>query len=182
MAAPFQAAVTGQPIKRNTGVIVGGGNVPANRTLVNRSVRANANQLGYASNHVLAVSEATSGNLGTFKPISAAVFSRKPVKNEYLMMGLSTKIAGISNNQLRSCATDVSLFRAIPLHESTRRLNITSWSYSTGAATFGGSSGALSSFGNDHAGRPTNAIPGELVYQTGSNNPTQADYKPRVSP
>jgi hypothetical protein len=181
MAAPFQAAVSGQPIKRNTGAIVGGGNVPTTRTLKNRSVLQNANQLGYGSNAVLAVSPVTSGNLGTYKPVSAATFSRRPVEGEYIMFVLSTKIAGITNYQLRSGGTDVSLFRAIPLKESCRRLNITSWSYTTGDATKGGNAGALSSFGNDHAARPTNAIPGELVYQTGDNNPSQDDYKPRTS-
>jgi len=181
MAAPFQAAISGNRIKKNSGTVLGAGNVPSTRTLVNRSVRENAVQLGYGNVSQLAVSPAQSGTLGTFKPISAAVFDRKPVKNEYIAFVLSTKIAGISNNQLRGGATDVSLFRAIPLRESYRRLNITSWSYSTGDATFGVNAGASQSMGVDHAARPTNAIPGELVYQTGSNVPVQNDYKPKTS-
>lgn len=181
MTAPYQKAISGNRYKNNSGVILNGGN--HTEGLVATKTQADiARNLGYGTNMVLAVSPATSGHLGTYKPYSAGTFAYVQQADTWIALKTGTKISGVTTSRLQSGATDVSLFRAIPRTESTRRLQITSWSYTTHAATKGGSTGGSSSFGQDHAARPSNAIPGELVYQYGAPTPKQDDYKPRTNP
>lgn len=181
MALPYQPAISGNRYKNNGGVIVNGGN-HTEGLVVTKSLTDLARNLGYGAKIVLAVSPASSGTLGTYKPYSAGTFAYVQQPDTWIAMKTGTKISGVATSRLKSGATDVSLFRAIPKTESTRRLSITSWSYTTHVATKGGTAGDSSSFGADHAARPTNAIPGEFVTQTGSPTPTQNDYKPRTNP
>jgi hypothetical protein len=179
MTLPYQKAVTGQPYKNNGGVVLNGGNTDSS-VVVSKTPADIASNLGYGTNIVLAVSAAQSGHLGTYKPFSAGTFAYQQLAGDYTSFVIGTKISGVASTRLRSGGTDVSLFRAIPLREGTRRLSITSFSYTTHAATKGGTAGDASSFGTDHAARPTDAVPGELVYQYGGPTPLQDDYKPRT--
>lgn len=181
MALPYQAAVTGQPYKNNGGVVLNGGNTDSS-VVVSKTPANIAVNLGYGAKIVLAVSPSQSGTLGTYKPYSAGTFAYQQLAGDYTSFVIGTKISGVTATNLRGGGTDVSLFRAIPLREGTRRLTITSWSYTTHEATKAVTAGDASSFGEDHAGRPTDAVPGELVYQYGGPNPLQDNYKPRTNP
>lgn len=181
MTAPYQAAVSGNRYKNNGGVVLNGGN-HTEGLVVTKSPKDIAINLGYGTKVVLAVSEATSGHLGTYKPYSAGTFAYVQQPDAWLAFKTGTKISGVTTTRFQSGATDVSLFRAIPKKESARRLTITSWNYRTNAATKAGTSGDSSSFGQDHAARPTNAVPGEFVMQVGAPTPTQYDYKPKTNP
>jgi hypothetical protein len=180
MATPYQPAISGNRYKNNGGTLLNGGN-HTEGLVITKSPKDIARNLGYGGKIVLAVSAATSGHLGTYKPYSAGTFAYVQQPDTWIAIRTGTKISGVTTSRLQSGATDVSLFRAIPKTESCRRLNITSWSYTTHAATKGGSAGDLSSFGQDHAARPTNAIPGELVFFVG-NSAVQYDYKPKTNP
>ena len=181
MTAPYQKMISGNPYKHNGGVVLNGGNHTAGTVTV-KTLSDIARNLGYGAKVVLAVSPATSGHLGTYKPYAAGTFAYVQQPDSWIGLKIGTKISGVTTTRLASGATDVSLFRAIPRKESTRRLNITSWSYSTHAATKGVNAGDSSSFGQDHAARPTSAVPGEFVFQYGAPTPLQADYKPRTNP
>lgn len=188
----IQKVNNSNPYKHNGGTIVKAGNADTTDGPITSSVSEAtlAFNSGYGSKAVQAVSPTESGVLGTYKPISAASFGRKPVAGEYTVRILGTKVAGITNNILRSGASDVGLRRPIAVFQGYNQNDITSWDYVTGAATKGGNAGArvLPSGvdGNvgptvDHAANPTDAIPGELVYMTTGYLPTQDNYKPRTS-
>lgn len=183
MTLPYQKAITGNVYKTNGGVTLGGGSTTGSASMTNKRISdLTTDNLGYGAKVILAVSPTSSGTLGTHKPYSAGSFAYQQLAGDYTCFVIATKMSGVSSTRLRSGATDVSLFRAIPLRETTRRLNITSWNYLTHEATKGANTGDESDFGDDHAARPTDAVPGELVYQYGAPTPKQDDYKPRTNP
>lgn len=100
-------------------------------------------------------------------------------------------VANVANDVMRSPASNYHRNHNHPTN-SHRRLDEESWDYVTGAVTKGSDAGAevvyidpLISGGADDAvdsaAHPTYAVPGELVYMSGSLIPTQDDYKPRTS-
>lgn len=69
----------------------------------------------------------------------------------------------------------------MPIHyrEGRKTVIVSGWNYATGAIT--GSSISDDNFGQDHAARPTRAIPGEFVYMGGNKGvPNQADYSAKT--
>lgn len=152
-----------------------GGNVNSN--VVNSlTLRQTSNQYSYNPSHpYLAVSPASSGNVGTTKPISGGRFAQME-EGQYVARMLATKIAGVASNVLKTGASDVCK-KPIPRLETARRLDITSWDYATGTPTYGVNRGASVSFGNDNAARPSFAVPGKLVFTTGRAVPTATAYE-----
>lgn len=135
----------------------------------------------------------SSGNLGTWRANSGALFNQFPARNGVIAKGLMGQfIAGTSGINFFAAAETV--FR--PTTGNNRfygyqRLGITGWSYTTGAATYSANRGATvlaSGFDGktgqraDDAANPSNAIPGELVYMYGNYYPSAADYQPRKNP
>lgn len=180
MALPYQAAVSGQPYKNKGGTILQAGN--ASTTLVNNLTIGNSLfRKATLTAPTLAVSPASSGNLGTVKPLSAGVFASME-KGKYVGMVIGTRIAQTNNTILATGASEVARKNLINVFYGDRRINITSWNAVTGAATKGGSTGALVTFNSDDAANPTNAIPGELQFMDGSKNPVQKDYAAKTNP
>lgn len=95
-------------------------------------------------------------------------------------------IAGTATTKLDG-ATDFGEPGSNPFRGS-RRLDISSWDYETGVATYGSNKGALVT-GYDPEGdatidvepQPTNEAPGELVYRDGSVEPIVASYPARTA-
>lgn len=180
------------PYKNNGGTAVKAGNTDTQNGPITSNI--SVADLGiahqYGSNAVEAVSPAESGLIGTYKPITAASFGRKPVVGEYTAKILGDKIAGLDNKILKSGASDVGLSVPINKFQGYNRIDITDYSYYTGSPVYGGNQGVRvlpsgvdgsSGPNSDHAANPTNAIPGELVYMTTGYLPTQDVYKPKTS-
>lgn len=132
----------------------------------------------------------SSGNLGTWRANSGALFNTFPARNSVIAKGLMGQyIAGTSGiNFFAAAETPFRPTTGINRFYAYQRLDITSWSYTTGAATYGSNRGVtvLSSGFNgttgqraDDAANPSNAIPGELVYMYGNYYPSAADYSAR---
>jgi hypothetical protein len=138
---------------------------------------------GYGAKVVLSSGSAgSSGNVGTASAFTT--FAYQMVPGRYIMRKNTSYVNGVANTLLTSCASDVGIRRSIPKLETTRVYGsgyLTSWDYETGAITKGANAGQLAAFGNDHAARPTDAVPGELVYKTGAKLPVEDDYKPRTA-
>ena len=185
-----QAAVSGQPYKNNGGVMkkAGSANTSAGQPITkSRTVMDDAVTTPYGSKVVLSSgSTGSSGNVGTFN--AKTTFAYQMVAGRYIMKRNTAYVNGVADAFLTSGASESSeKMRAIPYVESARSLGSgvsTSWNYVTGAITKGAGAGESRSFGQDHAARPTNAVPGELVYKTGSQTYTdwQDDYKPKTAP
>jgi hypothetical protein len=183
-----QAAVSGQPYKNNGGVMKKAGS--ANTAIGNpitksRTLMDDAVTTPYGAKVVLSSgSTGSSGNVGTFKSLTN--FAQQMLPGHYIMKKRTFFVNGSANSYLTSCASESSeRMRAIPYLESTRTYGSgvsTSFNPFTGQLTKGGNAGGLASFGNDHAARPTDAIPGELVYKTGAKLPVQNDYAPKYAP
>ena len=180
-----QAAVSGNATKNNGGTVKKAGNtntstgpITATRTLMQDAVA-----VSYGSKVSLSSGSAgSSGNLGTFNAITT--FAYPMVAGRYIMKKNTSYVNGSASTFLTSCAND-GQSKSIALLETTRAMGsgyLTSWDYETGAITKGANAGAAVSFGEDNAARPTDAVPGELTYKTGSPTPTnwQDEYKPRT--
>jgi hypothetical protein len=134
----------------------------------------------------------SSGNLGTASVFSAAdsPFPYNQEAGNYLGVKMTQHLAGQAAGGIDPfffgpASSSSEKMRAIPYIESARSLGSgvsTSFNYKTGVLTKGAGAGESRSFGQDHAARPTNAIPGELVYMTDAKLPASGDYKPKTAP
>lgn len=116
---------------------------------------------------------------GMVKAKSTYTFAYKQVATQFIGHRYAGYINGTANTLLETGSSDTSQHRSINRLNTTRRYNITAWSYVTGAATKGGNAGDEVDFGSDHAATPSRAIPGEFVYMEGKGNDvgaTQDDY------
>jgi hypothetical protein len=181
-----QAAVSGNTTKNNGGTIkkAGNANTTTGPITVSRTLMQDAKATPYGAQVALSSGSAgSSGNLGTASALTN--FAYKMVAGRYIMKKNTSYVNGSANTLLTSCASDVGRRRSIHKLETTRVYGsgyLTSWDYETGAITKGANKGQVASFGNDHAARPTSAIPGELTYKTGAKLPVQDDYKPTTAP
>jgi hypothetical protein len=189
MSQPYQAAVTGQPIKNKGGTVkkAGSANTTTGPITSSRTLMQDAITTSYGAKITLSSGEAhSSGNLGTFN--AKTTFAYQQVKGQYLMKKYTSRVNGVADSLMSSCASSSSeRMRSIPFLETARSLGSgvsTSWNYETGAITKGDGAGESRSFGTDHAARPTNAVPGELTYKTASQTYTywQDDYQPKTAP
>lgn len=183
-----KAAVTGQPYKNDGGTIKKGGSVNVNiggPITKSRSLVDDAFTTPYGS--VVALSSGlagSSGNMGTFN--AKTKFAYVQGKREFLIKKGAQNVNGTANVFTTSCGSSSSeRMRSVAFLEGARSLGSgvsTVWDYETGRITKGTGAGELRTFGADHAARPTNAVPGELVYRTDAKLPVQDDYKPRTAP
>ena len=168
----IQKAINANPYrKQNCGTVFGAGNIgtggPITKSLnVVDSVPTNT-LYGSQVPDSTAVKAISAGKFGNF------------VNGNYIVRGLSGTIAGQTSTLLRSGTSEFGQKRYPKAKTSDRRYHITSWSYTTGAATKGGNAGDSFSFGADHAFSGTNAIPGEFTYMLTGLTATNADYLPR---
>lgn len=107
---------------------------------------------------------------GTFKPYAAGTFVYRVGG---LVRGVTASISGVAST-LMTILAGYSGRQSIHKVETMRGVNITSWDYVTGAATIANVS--VDAFGNDHAARPTRAVPGEYVFMETGKTPAQNDY------
>lgn len=185
VAAHLGKIISGNAQKNNGTTVLQGGNAVTTGRLPNvtsvLTPQTNAYRTTYGSHNFLPVSPVSSSNLGTTKILSTGNFG-KMVSGQYIVRGFPTTLAGsVSSNLLRSGASDFGVRRPIARLESTRVIGITSWDYATGAPTYSGSRGALESFSNDNAARPTFAVPGKLVFFTGKPVPSATNYSAKTS-
>lgn len=183
-----QRAITANPIRNNSGTMLGNGTWSTGAVTKQVTLRDSAIEDGYGSKVVQAVSPDSSGNLGTFNSMTNfAHFSA----GQYMIRRHATTINNVADNTLRFGAADFGLRRPIHSWTGYQRLHITSWDYVTGAATTGGEAGTTVQAsgidgtvgrGADDAANPTDAVPGELVYMVTGATPTQDEYKPRTNP
>lgn len=119
---------------------------------------------------------------GSYKPFSGRF--GKMTAGKYVGMVMCDEVAGNSSSILRITASD---YHRVPFNPArgSHRYNITGWSYTTGAATKGASSGDQVLYHNIASNNdtlayepfPSMAVPGEFVYSAGQLNiPVQADY------
>ncbi len=183
-----KAAVTGQPYKNDGGTVKKGGAVVVDGTgpiTKSRTLLQDAVTTPYGTKVSLASGlTGSSGNVGTFS--AKTNFAYKQGAREFLIKKGAQNVNGTANVFLTSCASSSSeRMRSIAFIESARSLGsgaLTSWDYETGAITKGAGAGESRSFGVDHAARPTNAVPGELVYKSKGPGGVQTDYKPKTAP
>jgi hypothetical protein len=104
---------------------------------------------------------------------------------DYVMMLVTTDLAGASNDSLLSAAS----FARRPIHKleamrTTRTATAVRagfWNVYTGEwSTKPTSANDISDWGTDDAAVPTYAVPGELVYRDGSASPILDEYKART--
>lgn len=149
-------AKASSPVKNNGGIVPRGGNVSSNGPVTASDTLTQ----GYQSKGVGGTGVVQSSNLGTGKAVTGATFAAQMASGKYVMMRYGY-VGGNASSFLNSAAGDFGR-RAIHYKENRRSYHITSWNYQTGAATKGAETN--DSFGQDHAARPTRAIPGEFVF------------------
>lgn len=184
----IQAAVAGQPRKNDGGAVLkaGTGSSMSTYPFTNRTTLLNSVAVipRYGAKLLKAVSPTSSGNIGTFLPITGGTFNYQPGKGQgWLIRGYSSSINGgtITSSALKF-GSRVDVYTKNPLSlTTTRRYHITSWNAVTGRATKGVNAGAVSSFGTDHS-IGTDAVPGRLAYLQGAITVKQDTYKPRTNP
>lgn len=176
-------AVTSGASVNNGGTVKKAGNVDTTGPITtSRTLMDDAVVTPYGAKVSEAVSPSSSGNIGTFSAMTN--FAYEMQAGRYIMKKHSQYVNGIANDILESCGGASKHARAIPKLETTRALgsgHLTTWDYETGAISKGANAGSEVDFGNDHAARPTNAVPGELAYKTGAKLPIEDEYKPRTS-
>jgi hypothetical protein len=186
------SAVSGQPTKNNGATILQAGNIDGKNVTNSLLVSQNAST---ARNGSYAVESATA-NLGTIKAISGGRFANLMRAGQFIVKTLTGQsIAGVSLPGVGVISTSGPVNTPPALHRWSRyfRLDITSWNYLTGAATFGGGSGnavflaavdgtevnSANSQTIDKAANTSMAVPGNLVYLTTGLLATVDSYEPR---
>ena len=186
-----QAAISGQPYKNDGATVKKGGSVAVTGVgpvTKSRTLMDDATPIVYYGSKVALSSGrvGSSGNLGTYSSKTNFAYQQRP--REFLVKKGAQSVNGTANVFTTSCASSSSeRMRSIAFLEGARSYGSgvsTTWSYVTGAITKGVGAGEFRSFSADHAARPTNAVPGELVYKwAGENYSTwQQDYKPKTAP
>lgn len=186
------SAVSGQPVKNNGATVLQAGNIDSKNVTNSLLISKNAST---ARNGSYAVESATA-NIGTTKAISGGKFSNLMRAGQFIVKTLTGQsIAGVSLPGVGVLSTSGPVNSVPPVHRWSRyyRLDITSWNYVTGAATFGGGSGdpvypsavdgTSVNAGNasriDKAANTSMAVPGQLVYMTKGVLATVDSYEPR---
>lgn len=178
--------ITGNAIVNDNSTIHAAGNVGSR---VNQlSVMSDLESLdNYGSQAFQAFHVASSGNLGTHKPLPGGTYNYQGA-DEFIGQMLTDKIAGIDSTVNDIPASDKGKKKK-PWPGYTQE-GITDISHFTGQATYNASrgrqikaSGIDGTIGApaDHAANPSMTTPGELVYQKTGKVPTQDTYKTRYS-
>jgi len=126
----------------------------------------------------LATIAAGTDTKSTFKAYSAGNFA-KMVAGDYIIRGVTTKLAGVANNNQIKFGSDFGR-KSIHFSENRTTSFLYAWTFTAnkdGQPTFATTytnRGAY--FQNDDAARPTRAIPGEFTYMETGNEATNKDY------
>lgn len=181
-------AITANTVKHNNGTVLMGGNVSSTGPLSSDlSLAETTHNPGFYGSRVALAdgSPVESGTIGTQKAISTGQFA-KMEEGKYVAKILGTRVAQTSNTFLRSGASDINSRVPYNFARGNRRYHITSWSYTTGAATKGGSAGARVNYIDPETGsaqsfepQPTKTIPGRLVYMINGKTPERDTYNSR---
>lgn len=185
----YTTAKAGQPYKHNGATVLQAGNanttarlapVTNNLTLANNAVTGRGD-IGTVP--FLAVSPASSGNIGTKKAVSGGTFAQMEL-GQYVGMVIGVKIGGQSNTILRSPSNDGVKKQGFTLtpYFTYQVLGIASWSYTTGAASYNANRGSGVIFARDDAGFPTDAVPGEFTYLATGKVASSGRYQARTNP
>ena len=116
------------------------------------------------------------------KAVSGSSAFGTMIANKYIIMGITREIGGISSRVLLGAPRSNSI-RPIAYREFSRTLQTSGkiMNYYTGRFTVTPDS-QLDTYGNDHAARPTIAVPGEFVVRWGTrSDPLYKDYRERTS-
>jgi len=182
-----QAAVTGNVTKNDGGTLLHAGTVASSRFVNMTLATVTDGGDNYGSKVFEAVSPNSSGNIGTFRPLSAGVFGKMEV-GFYVAKVLGTRIAQTDDTFLRSGAAETASRTSLHYARGNRRYDITDVSAISGVVSKGGNEGALFNYidpvgggAQIHEPFPTNAVPGELVYMVTGKIPDQDNYKARTS-
>lgn len=184
-----QTAIGSGSTKNRGGTIFGAGNFTSGNITNSFDVLENAaGKDDYGTSVTLAVEVASSGNLGTVKPVSAGTFAyNAAAANTWIMKRQSTTIGGVANTLLQSGGERNLPDRMINDVTTYRRLDEHLWFLPSGTLEKGSNAGAeatLRGYGGatpaDSAANPTRAIPGEFCYLVTGKTPEQADYAPRT--
>jgi hypothetical protein len=176
------SAVTATSTLNNGGVMTANGSSGAN---ILRSQSTATAQVGLYSNTVV-------DNADADKALSAGTFAYNNATPT--AMKITTSLAGVSNDFLRSGANDTDGAKSINKLEVVRTRRITTairnnkWNEYSGEWEAGFPSGAVDAFwdigagsgvstSTDQAASPTRSVPGELVYLQGNPVPKLDDYK-----
>lgn len=178
-----QKIVNANAVKHNGGTVLAGGNVDGVNMTNELSPRENAFKVGYASEPRLPTGGAgSSGNIGTFKPLSAGAYNTQEEAN-YVIHGYTTRLNKTANSAIATPASDKAGRRPFNNGRGNRKLGVVDFSYASGVPTYNGEQGVSFTYINPVGGGsigmeayPTRAVPGELVYMEGGVNPTQDDY------
>ena len=181
-------AVGATVAKNDGGTILHAGTIASSRW-ANLTLATTTDNLNpYGSVVFQAVSPDSSGNIGTFRPLSAGVFGKMEV-GQFVAKVLGTRIAQTDNTFLRSGAAETSSRTSLHYGRGNRRYDIVDVSAFSGVVSKGGNEGDLFTYIDPETGNsqpfepfPTDSIPGRLVYRTGSKIPTQDTYKVRTNP
>lgn len=180
------SSVTATSTVNNGGVMTANGSAASN---VLRSEPTAAAQVGVYANRVV-------DNSSADKALSSGTFAYDNAKPTAVK--LTTTLAGVANDFLRTGANDPNSIKSINRQETVRTQRITTairankWNEYSGewesgfpvdvSDTFWDislASGVTTS--TDEAATPTSSVPGELVYLQGSPVPKMDNYKPRTN-
>lgn len=174
-----QKVVTANPYHNNGATVYMGGNVntSAYNAVITRNVDKTLAAVAAANNTLPATGE--SQGRRAFYPTGTLM------KNtQFLASKVTTAIASVPNTVLRKM--DRAIVDSIHKIESiTTRLQASGFragNFNIYSGKFVSAIPTIStSFGQDHAARPSLAIPGELVFRDGDDVPTLADYPARTT-
>lgn len=182
------AAISGNTTKNDGGSILHAGTIASTRWANITLATTTDNSESYGAKVFESVSPVSSGNVGTFRPISGGVFGQMEV-GFFVAKVLGTRIAQTDDTFLRSGAAETSSRTSLHYARGNRRYDITDWSVLTGAATKGGNEGVLFTYVDPEGGSsvstepfPTDSVPGKLVFMSTGKIPDQNTYKVRTNP
>lgn len=169
------SAVSNTSTKNNKGTIRNGGTISASTKWNSIRVGDTKNTLGGTGPRLGTASLSTVRSTGTFAVMA---------KNKYIIMKVTTTLAGLSNTTLQSGAADKGNRRKVNKVESMRTTFLSGLSWASGhnepvyTAT---NSTRNTAYGQDDAATPTLAVPGEFTYLPGGKRPTNDNYKAKTS-
>lgn len=168
-------AVSNTSTRNNKGTIRNGGTIAASTKWQSKKVGDTKNSPYGTWPKLGTAALSTVRSTGTFAVMA---------KNKYIIMKVTTTLAGLSNTTLQSGAADKGNRRKVNKVESMRTTFLSGLSWAAGSnqpVYTSTNSNRNTAYGQDDAATPTLAVPGEFTYIAGGKRPTQADYKAKTS-
>ena len=162
------------------------GTVPANYNVTHRVTEV-IDDDNVATSVIFTVNDTTEGDFRTLSGTFATMATGRFI-GRYMAGGF---VANVANDIMTFPASNFHRNHNHPT-QTMRRIDEESWDYVSGVLTKGAGAGVLVHYIDplvaggatdslDSAAFPSYAVPGELVYMSGSLTPTQDDYPPRTS-